>query len=237
MLQRCIKLSEPSTYWYNRRTFVLGRLFSRAEAILRTCWEFFWHRGLPLEFFATVRNRVALLGENPRNEPQVLRIELRWMVFYHLCKPFPSFQLMTFSPPRKNPYLQFQTVASVPKQSTSRHTLPFDKMPPQTLLRCPSCSPRTKTLQSWPKQRQRWSVSGPKSHSHFRSSSRGYARKGGATMTQLKWLLHKWTQLDIHRLTMINGLLSLISSLTCFLAYHLSYTMLCNDLKSRFAWV
>lgn len=50
---------------------------------------------------ATARNRVALPGENPRNEPQVLRIELRWMVFYHLCKPFPSCQLMTFSPPRK----------------------------------------------------------------------------------------------------------------------------------------
>ena len=62
----------------------------------------------------------------------------------------------------------------VPKQSTRRHTLPFDKMPPQTLLRCPSCCRRTKILQSWPKQRQRWSASGQKSHSHFWSSWRGY---------------------------------------------------------------
>lgn len=141
---------------------------------------------------ATARNRVALLGENPRNEPQVLRIELRWMVLYHLCKPFPSCQRMTFSPPRKGiPICNLQK------------PLPFDKMPPQTLLRCPSCSPRTKILQSWPKQRQRWSVSGPKSHGHFRSPSRGYARKGGARIKQWKWLLHKWMQSDMYRLRLV----------------------------------
>lgn len=117
---------------------------------------------------------------------------------------------MTFSPPRKGiPICNLQK------------PLPFDKMAPQTLLRCPSCSPRTKILQSWPKQRQRWSVSGPKSHSHFRSSSRGYARKGGARIKQWKWLLHKWMQSDMYRLRLVvTDIISDIFSCIPPFAYH-----------------